>query len=224
MTFCDELRKETNIYWEGSFHHPFVKGIADGTLPLDKFAYYMIQDAYYLKHYAKVLAFAAAKSATYEEFKYYTDMATFITEAELALHHSVFLELGITKEDLEQSEPAPSNMNYINHMYSAVHNGDVAEAFAAMMPCPWLYLEIGMYYKDAQPGVKLYEEWIAMYSSDDFQATIQKQIAMMNTYASAASPEKLTILKSHFAKSCAYEYLFWDMAWTKETWIPEGLR
>lgn len=224
MTFCDELRKETNLYWEGSFQHPFVKGIADGTLPLDNFKYYMIQDAYYLKHYAKVLAFAAAKCETPEEFTYYTDMAKFITKEELALHDSVFSALSITKEELAQSEPAPSTINYINHMYSAVHNGDVAEAFAAMMPCPWLYLEIGMYYKDAKPGVKLYEYWIAMYSNDDFQATIQEQIAMMNSYADAASPEKLALLKSHFAKSCAYEYLFWDMAWSKETWIPEALR
>lgn len=224
MTFCNELRKETDIYWEGSFQHPFVKGIADGTLPLDKFKYYMIQDAYYLKHYSKVLAYAAAKCETPEEFAYYTETAKFINEAELELHRSVFLELNVTKEELEQSEPAPGAINYINHMYSAVHNGDVAEAFAAMMPCPWLYLEIGQYYKEAKPGVKLYEDWIAMYSSDDFLVTIQKQISMMNSYAAAASPEKLSILKSHFKNSCYYELQFWEMAWTKENWIPESVR
>ncbi|MEG0261153.1 MAG: thiaminase II [Lysinibacillus sp.] len=221
MTFCNELRKETDIYWEASFKHPFVQGIADGTLALEKFKYYMIQDAYYLKHYAKVLAFAAAKCDTPEEFSYYTDMAKFITEAELELHRSVFLELNVTEDDLAQAEPAPNALNYINHMYSAVHNGDVAEAFAAMMPCPWLYLEIGQYYKDAKPGVKLYQDWIDMYSNDAFQETIQKQIQMMNSYAEKVSPAKLALLKTHFKNSCYYELLFWDMAWTKQNWLSE---
>ena len=50
-------------------------------------------------------------------------------------------------------------------MYNAAYNGDVAEAFAAMFPCPWLYQEIGEKYKDSKPGIKLYEEWIALYSA-----------------------------------------------------------
>ena len=56
MTFCEEVRKETDLYWEGSFEHPFVKGLVEGTLPIEKFKFYMMQDAYYLKHYTKVLA------------------------------------------------------------------------------------------------------------------------------------------------------------------------
>ena len=220
MTFCEEVRRETNLYWEGSFEHPFVKGIVDGTLPIEKFKYYMLQDAYYLKHYTKVLAIAASKAVHNDDITYFLDTARFINEAELELHRTVFAELAVSEEELEAFEPAPAAYNYVSHMYNAAHNGDVAEAFAAMFPCPWLYQEIGEKYKDAKPGVKLYEEWIAMYSAEDFKQSIEKQKAMMDRYA-LEQPEKVAILKAHFEKSCYYEWKFWEMPWTFENWVNE---
>lgn len=220
MTFCDEVRKETDLYWEGSFEHPFVKGLVDGTLPIEKFKYYMMQDAYYLKHYTKVLAIAASKAEQSDDIAYYLDMARFIHEGELELHRTVFAELAVSEEELEAFEPAPAAYNYVSHMYNAAHNGDVAEAFAAMFPCPWLYQEIGEKYKDAKPGVKLYEDWIAMYSADDFKATIDFQKALMDRYVKE-QPEKIAIFKAHFVKSCYYEWKFWEMPWTLENWENE---
>lgn len=220
MTFCEEIRRETDCYWEGSFNHPFVKGLVDGTLPIEKFKYYMMQDAYYLKHYTKVLAIAAAKAESNEETAYYLEKSRFINEAELDLHRTVFAELGVTQEENENFEPAPAAYNYVSHMYNAVHNGDVAEAFAAILPCPWLYQEIGEKYKDAKPEVKLYEDWIAMYSDPGFKETIECQKLMMNRYAEE-NPFKVKKLKSHFIKSCYYEWRFWEMPWTLENWENE---
>ena len=220
MSFCEIVRKETDIYWEGSFEHPFVKGIVDGTLPLEKFKFYMLQDAYYLKHYTKVLAIAAVKSTTNEEIDYFLSQARFINEAELELHRTVFSELNVTEEELENFVPAPAAYNYVSHMYNAAHNGDVAEAFAAMFPCPWLYQEIGEKYRDAKPPIKLYEDWIALYSNEEFKATIDMQKQMMDRYAQA-QPEKIAIFKQHFEKSCYYEWKFWEMPWTLENWKDE---
>lgn len=223
MTFCKEVRKETDIYWRESFNHPFIQQLAKGTLPIENFKFYMMQDAYYLTHYAKVLALAASKSTTPEESTYYLENALFITHAELALHHSVFEELNVTKQELEQFEVAPTAYDYVSHMYNAIHNGDTAQAFAAMFPCPWLYYEIGVHIQDAKPGVKLYQDWIDLYTSPDYKDKIDKQIVMMNNYAQQADAEKRKILKSHFKKSCYYELKFWDMSITKQNWLPEGV-
>lgn len=220
MTFCEEVRKETDFYWQGSFDHPFVKGLVDGSLPLEKFKFYIMQDAYYLTHYTKVLAIAASRAKTNEDIAYFLDTARHINEAELELHRTVFKELGITEEMAGNFEPAPAAYNYVSHMYNAAHNGDVAEAFAAMFPCPWLYQEIGEKYKDAKPGIKLYEDWIAMYSAPDYKEKIELQKAMMNRYAEE-NPAKQAILKAHFEKSCYYEWKFWEMPWTYEDWQDE---
>ena len=220
MTFCDEVRKETNLYFEGSFEHPFVKGLVEGTLSIEKFKFYMIQDAFYLKHYTKVLAIAASKATTNEDTTYFLENARYINEAELELHRTVFKELGVTEHELEIFEPAPAAYNYVSHMYNAAYNGDVAEAFAAMFPCPWLYQEIGEKYKDSKPGIKLYEEWIAMYSNPDYEEKIELQKSMMNRFAEE-QPEKVQLFKAHFKKSCYYEWKFWEMPWTLEDWKGE---
>lgn len=220
MSFCEEVRKETDLFWEASFNHPFVKGIVDGTLPIEKFKYYMLQDAYYLKHYTKILAIASSKAETDEDIMYFLNTSRLIHEAELELHRTVFNELGVSVEEVNNFDPAPAAYNYVSHMYNAVHNGDVAEAFAAMFPCPWLYQEIGEKYKDAKPGVKLYEEWIAMYSNPDSKEKIEYQRLMMDRFAEQ-QPTKKNIFKSHFKKSCYYEWKFWEMPWTLENWENE---
>lgn len=124
---------------------------------------------------------------------------------------------------MEQFEPAPAAYNYITHLYHAANTGDAGEAFSAMLPCPWLYQEIGMKIKEGKPGIQLYEEWIAMYSSKDMKENISLQLAMMDRFADG-HPEKRSIYKSHFKKSCYYEWKFWDMAWSLENWEGEVKR
>lgn len=217
MEFCEQVRQETDMYWEASFMHPFVRGIADGSLPVEKFKMYMLQDAYYLKHYTKVLALAAAKAEREDDIDYFLSMAQFIHGAELELHRTTFRALSVTEEELTAFEPAPAAYNYVSHMYSAVHNGDVAEALASILPCPWLYQEIGQYYKEATPNVPLYEQWIALYASEDFAQSVAMQKAMMDRFA-RQQPEKRRVLQEHFKKSCYYEWMFWEMPWTLQDW------
>lgn len=218
MTFCEKVRKDMDVYFKASFHHPFVRGIADGTLPLETFKFYMLQDAYYLKHYTKVLALAAAKATTDEDVQYFLQKAQFIHEAELELHRKTFKDLAVTPEEIEQFEVAPAAYNYVSHMYQTVFTGDVAEAFAAIFPCPWLYQEIGQQLKQATPAEPLYQEWIALYASEDMKETIAQQQKMMNRLA-LAQPEKENIFSAHFKKSCYYEWQFWEMAWTTQHWM-----
>jgi len=217
MEFCEQVRRETQFYWEASFHHPFVKGIADGSLPLEKFKFYMLQDSYYLKHYTKVLALAAAKASQEEDIEHFLNAARFIHEAELELHRTTFRDLAVSAEEIANFKPAPATYNYVNHMYNAIHNNDVAEAFAAILPCPWLYQEIGQKYKFAQPSEPLYEQWIALYASDDMLLSIEKQKAMLNRFA-MEQPAKQSALKAYFERSCYYEWMFWEMSWTTQTW------
>lgn len=220
MTFCEEVRKETDLYWEGSFKHPFVRGLVEGTLPIEKFKFYIMQDAYYLKHYTKVLAIAASKADTAEDTAFFLETACYINEAELELHRTVFQELGVTEQQLKTFEPAPATYNYVSHMYNCAYNGDAIEAFAAILPCPWLYQEIGAIYKDAKPGVKLYEEWIAMYSSQDYAEKIHIHKSLMDRFVED-HPEKKELVKAHFNKSCYYEWKFWEMPWILEDWKGE---
>ncbi|MBN2367315.1 MAG: thiaminase II, partial [Calditrichaeota bacterium] len=55
MKFSDNLKKAADPILAAQFEHPFVKGLGDGTLPMDKFRYYMIQDSIYIVDYARAM-------------------------------------------------------------------------------------------------------------------------------------------------------------------------
>lgn len=220
MDFCEKARQQTDYFWEASFQHPFVQGIANGILELEKFKFYMLQDAYYLKHYTKLLAMLAAKVTEDEDVAYFLETANFIREAELELHRTTFKDLHVTDEEMEQFEPAPAAYNYVSHMYQAFYTGTIAEAYAAILPCPWLYQEIGAAFRKAKPSVSLYQQWIDLYASTEMEQTIEKQKAMMNRFAQMPGNDERQ-LATHFKRSCYYEWQFWEMAWTSQDWQQE---
>ena len=221
MDFCEKVRQETDYYWEASFKHPFVQGIANGTLELEKFKFYMLQDAYYLKHYTKLLAMLAAKATEDEDIAYFLETANFIREAELELHRTTFKELQVTEEELEKFEPAPAAYNYVSHMYQAFYTGTIADAYAAILPCPWLYQEIGVALREAKPNVTLYQQWIDLYASAEMEQTIAKQKAMMNRFARMPGNDERELV-AHFKRSCYYEWQFWEMSWTRQDWLLDA--
>ena len=62
MASSDEFRSHAHAIWEASYAHPFVQGIGDGTLPEERFRYYLAQDYVYLIEFSRFFALAAAKA------------------------------------------------------------------------------------------------------------------------------------------------------------------
>lgn len=219
MTFCEEVRKECDDFWQGSFEHPFVKGIADGTLPLDVFRFYVKQDSYYLSHFAKIQSLGAAKAPNLATTKAFAEHALATCEAELSLHELFMNMLGVTDQELTEFQPSPTAYAYVSHMYRCAFTGDLADLLAGLLPCYWLYFEIGERLKDAKPDQPIYDRWIQTYGSEWFAEKVKEQINRMNELAEGLSPARRTELKEHFRKSSYYEWNFWDMAWRQEEWL-----
>ncbi|MGM0844972.1 MAG: thiaminase II [Bacillota bacterium] len=217
MTFCSEVREECRELWTASFSHPFVKGIADGSLPLDVFRFYVMQDAYYLSHFAKVQAIGAVKAKDLETTRSFAHHAEQTCAAEMALHESFMELLEITEEDRAAFEPSPSAYAYTSHMYRAAQ-GDLSDLLAAILPCYWLYHEIGELLKDKKPGHIIYERWIETYGSEWFGELVEEQKNRMDSLAENLPVERRKELKDHFFKSSYYEWNFWEQAWKQETW------
>ncbi|MCL1924376.1 MAG: thiaminase II [Defluviitaleaceae bacterium] len=219
MKFTELIRKEANEIWEASFNHPFVKGIGDGTLPLENFKYYVMQDAYYLTHFAKCQAYAGAKAFDLETTASLADHAKGTYEAELALHRDFSKRLGITEEIYKAFKPAPTAYAYTSHMYRSVLTGSLGDVIAALLPCYWLYYEIGEKLKICSPKEDIYKEWIATYGGDWFRSLVEEQINRLDKLAEKATEEDLKRWKEHFIISSRYELAFWEMAHTLEGWL-----
>lgn len=218
MTFCDEMRNECDDLFQASFDHPFIQHLASGELCEEVFKFYVKQDSYYLYHFAKVHALGAVKAKDILTTQRFAQHADETCGAEISLHERFFEMLDVTDEELATFKPAPTAYQYTSHLYRVAAEGDLADILAAILPCYWLYYEIGERLKHATPNHPVYDKWIETYGSDWFENAVKEQIARMNELAEGLSTERREELKDHFRKSSHYEWHFWNMAWTQQQW------
>ncbi|MEI3604951.1 thiaminase II [Pseudogracilibacillus sp. SE30717A] len=219
MKFTDQLKAAAKDSWEQSLNHPFVQGIVKGDLPLDNFKYYILQDIYYLKHYGKVHAIAASQAEDFQLTALLAQKAQKTAQAELTVHNEHAEILNITKEDMENFKPAPTAYAYTSHLYRATMSGNLAHSVAAMLPCYWLYADIGKKNEGATPEPVIYRNWIKMYASEWFQESTNEMIDILNTLVEDMNDQEKEKVKEQFIIAKEYELHFWEMSYTKETWL-----
>ncbi|SDB90230.1 thiaminase /4-amino-5-aminomethyl-2-methylpyrimidine deaminase [Pelagirhabdus alkalitolerans] len=223
MKFSEELRQEADPIWQASFNHPFVTGIGDGSLPVDRFRYYVLQDSYYLSSFARVQSLGGAMADSLEVTNRMAIHAQGTYEAEMDLHRTFTDMLDITDEEIKNFKPSPTAYAYSSHMYRAAQFGHLGDVIAAILPCYWVYYEIGEQLKTKQPDHPVYQKWIEAYGSDWFKELVDEQINRLDELAESVSDSDRERMKEHFLKSSQYEYMFWEMAYQKEQWPLDEL-
>ena len=201
--------------WEACLKHPFVTGIGDGTLAVEKFRYFMLQDYLYLFDYARVFALGVVKARDPRLMRTFAANVDAILGGEMEIHRTYMARLGITEEQVFAVKPALDNLSYTNYMLSVASTGGPAEIVASILACSWSYAEIGQALAGI-PGAAehpFYGEWIRGYASDSYAATNHSLIELMDALAAGASGEQLARLTDIFVNCSRYELGFWDMAW-----------
>ena len=201
--------------WEACLKHPFVTGIGDGTLAVEKFRYFMLQDYLYLFDYARVFAMGVVKARDPRLMRTFAANVDAILGGEMEIHRTYMARLGITEEQVFAVKPALDNLSYTNYMLSVASTGGPAEIVASILACSWSYAEIGQALARI-PGAAehpFYGEWIRGYASDSYAATNHSLIELMDALAAGASGEQLARLTDIFVNCSRYELGFWDMSW-----------
>ena len=201
--------------WEACLKHPFVTGIGDGTLAVEKFRYFMLQDYLYLFDYARVFAMGVVKARDPRLMRTFAANVDAILGGEMEIHRTYMARLGITEEQVFAVKPALDNLSYTNYMLSVASTGGPAEIVASILACSWSYAEIGQALARI-PGAAehpFYGEWIRGYASDSYAATNHSLIELMDALAAGASGEQMARLTDIFVNCSRYELGFWDMSW-----------
>ena len=215
----DELRAAVADVWEAQHRHPFVRGIGDGTLDLERFQTWIRQDYLFLIDYARMLALGAARAPDLEAMTRLAGLAQSVLETEMNLHRSYCAEIGISEQELAREEVLPTTQGYTDFLVRTAAQGDFSELVAALLPCMWGYCEVGeRLAMQGKPRVERYDKWIDMYSSKEFSdlaAWCRRLTDRIGSEAPAASRERM---RRAFRTSSRYELAFWEMAWRGEQW------
>ena len=222
MSFAAHLRHLAEPIWAAELDHPFVKGLGDGSLPVERFRFYLAQDYIFLLAYCQVFALAVAQAPDEANMSHFARLLEATLHTEMDLHREYAARFGLTAEELEATEPAPTCYAYTRHLLYTAATGSLADIVAAILPCMWGYWEIASALKtiglpDDQP---LYHPWIEMYASDEFGALAEECCTLLDGLVAGYPPRELRRLEPLFIASSRYEYAFWEMAWTQEAWSP----
>ena len=195
--------------------HPFVTGLTDGSLPRAAFRHYIVQDAHYLRGYAKALAACAAKASDEDATAMFAEHAAGAIAAERDLHASLMAELGGAPDD---EVVAPATRAYVSYLMATVLAGSYAEAIGAVLPCYWIYARVGAALFAAGSPDPLYARWIAMYGGEAFQAVVDAVLVETDRVGATLSDVELDRMREHFTTTSRYEWMFWDAGWRREGW------
>src|SRR5690606_28358559 len=219
-SFSAHLREIADPIWEAQHEHPFVRGIGDGTLDVEKFGHWLRQDYLYLIDYARLFAAGVLKAPDLPTMNTMAEMVHAILHMEMDLHRSYVAEFGITTEDLERETKAPTCQGYTDFLLRTATTGDFAELLAALLPCIWGYAEVGARLEQrGMPDDERYARWIGMYASEEFAQLGEWCRDLVDRVASGMPDDARRRMEEAFVTSSRYELAFWEMAWSGERWL-----
>ena len=218
MKVSQRLYDSTKDIWKMYLTHPFIRKIKDGSLDIEKFRYFMLEDYLYLFEYVKVFAIGLTKTKDFNLMKLFAESIDAILNHEMNIHKSYMKRIGISDEQLQNFKPSLTNTSYTSYMLSVAQAGDVTDIVSSVLACSWSYAEIGNYIASDENALnhEFYGEWIRGYSGKEYQDTNNMLIHLLDDITKDISEEKYEKLQEIFINCSLYEKKFWDMAWGEE--------
>ncbi|QDP96303.1 thiaminase II [Microlunatus elymi] len=207
--------------------HPFIRQLADGSLPEVVFARYLLDDAHYLKGYASALASLSARSGDPEARLMLAASAASAIEAERSMHRQFLLPRNIdpdapsSPDPKAVAEPSPTCVGYVESLRAASVLEPLGVGMAAVLPCFRVYAEVGSWIVantgDSRPDHP-YRTWIDTYADPAFAAAVGAAEAYADRLAVRAGADERAAMLAAYRRATRYEYMFWDAAWQDQRW------
>jgi thiaminase/transcriptional activator TenA len=197
---------------------PFNAELAAGTLREDRFRHYIIQDAHYLEGFARALALAAAKAGTADQIVQFAEAAQTAIIVERALHADYFAKFGVTPADFAAARPTPVCDHYVSYLLRIAALDPFPVVLAALLPCFWIYLEVGKNIHARAASPNPHQAWIDTYAGEEFANAVQAVITTTDAVATHTSPDTRAAMHAAFTRATQLEWMFWDSAYHLNKW------
>jgi thiaminase (transcriptional activator TenA) len=219
--FTGELWHSIEGVYTEILAHPFLRGLTDGTLAEEHFRFYILQDALYLREYARSLSLAGVRSPDESVLVMFNKHSAGAIIVERSLHEGFLKDLGIAREEADQTSPSPTTLAYTSFLLRTATLGDYPEVLGAVLPCYWIYWEVGKALLDKGSPNPRYQKWIDTYGGEEFGTLVEAVLALTEKVCEGLNPAQRARVKEAFVATSRYEWMFWDAAWKLERW-PVG--
>ena len=225
-TFSARLRAQCDRIWAGLHAHPFLGELARGTLPLDRFRFFIEQDLLFLPAFARCMAMGAAKSASDADLEFFSRQLDGIIRLEIPSNRRLLEQvISLGAQDRGGSlAMAPANVAYTSFLLATAAAGGPLEITAAILPCSWSYIEIAAGLKNEIADHPVYSDWVGFYLQDeeaDLVLNMRETFDDM-TREAGLSDQRRRQLAEIFMTRSRLEGMFWGMAYTLDQWPDLG--
>ena len=216
MKLSERLIHESRDIWALYYTHPFVQGMADGTLDKEKFRYYMLQDYLYLVDYARVFALGAAKAKDLDSMMIFAGYVHQILHGEMEIHRNYMKKLGITEKEAVNTKASLVTESYTAYMLKAAYEDGPAEIAAVILACAVSYELIAQRMLKDHPECAshpFYGEWVQGYADPNYHAQNEVLKLLTDRLSENYTEPQKKHLSEIFRICSEYELKFWDMGW-----------
>lgn len=217
MKFSEYLWQKNTATYQSIVEHPFNVELAAGVLSEERFAFYMQQDAYYLIERSRSFALIAARTDVSSNIQQFLNLAIDGLIAEQEFH----TKFAAPSYDWDLFEPSYSCLAYTNFLVAKTATGSIEEALSALLPCYWIYRELGQLIGEETVEDNRYADWIKTYSDPGFSKKTDGLIEMLDNMAVKCSKSTLLRIEKAFEYGSRFEWHFWNDAYEMKTFAKE---
>ena len=218
MSFSQNLWDANQALFQSTLELPFNQELAAGTLSRERFCHYMIQDAHYLVAYGRALAVTAAKSDNAEGVVQFANAANEAVVVERSLHGGFMRDFGISAEQFAATPLTPACHHYTNYLVATAWSAPYPVAVAALLPCFWIYTEVGRDIHARSAKDNPYQAWVDTYASEEFHTAVRGVCATVDRLAADASEATRAAMHAAYRDAARLEWMFWDSAYRLDQW------
>jgi len=216
--FSREAWNRNAVLYETIRTLPFNAQLASGALSESRFKHYITQDAHYLVGFGRALALAAAKAPDADRIVQFAKAAEGALVVERALHGSFFKQYGITAQLFAQTPLSPACHHYVCYLLATAYAEPYEVLLAALLPCFWIYAEVGRDIHARAAAANPYRAWIDNYAGEEFHAAVRAMIAATDDAAKEVNSPLRARMHAAFTRAAQLEWVFWDSAFRLEAW------
>ena len=216
MPLVAELRERQASLWERVVGHPFTNELGDGTLPLEKFQRYFLQDYVFFRAFVTLISLGIAKAPSYAAARPLAGFLHEILQGEEGLFRGAFQEWGWQPSDYEEAEPTPAARALGDLMVRTSYEGTFAEVLTVLVVTELTYLEWATRQAGKKPGAQVYEDWIVIHSAPDFRTFVEGLVGELDSL-SLSETERARVERL-FEVTLRYELAFFEMGYRGEAW------
>ncbi|MCF0264989.1 thiaminase II [Acinetobacter guillouiae] len=219
MSFSQDVWQRNLALYNKTLALPFNQELATGSLNKEAFCHYVIQDAHYLVAYGRALAVCGAKAFDADDIIQFTQGAKEAIVVERSLHDGFMKDFGISKADFENTPLTLACHHYTAFLTATAWSESYPVVLASLLPCFWIYAEVGKDIVSKSIANNPYQAWIDTYSGEEFNEAVKNVLATIDRIAEHGDADTLEKMHKAYTKGAELEWLFWDSAYHQRQWL-----